>query len=289
MISTGGCLNMTLKWNEYCISLTPKIKARFKQMMGFEPNLENPKRLTEKLEWLKVYDSTFLKTYCADKITAREYVEDKLGKDISIPLLGVYNKFDDIDFSKLPKDYIMKTNHGSHTNIIVRNGNINKTLARQKFNEWLSKDWSWWGYEMFYKPIPRKIIIEEFMSDGNVALTDYKFLCFNGMPIYCQAITDRGTNNMALNYYDMNWRPCKEISRLDLPANYNKIDKKPETFELMKEYATKLSKDFKFVRVDFYEIDAKVYFGELTFIPAASYVKYKNPKTDFELGDLLKL
>lgn len=289
MISTGGYLIMTLNWQEYCISLAPKIKARFKQMMGFEPNLENPKRFTEKLEWLKVYDSTFLKTYCADKITAREYVEDKLGKDISIPLLGVYDKFDDIDFSKLPRDYIMKTNHGSHTNIIVRNGNLNKPLARQKFNEWLSKDWSWWGYEMFYKPIPRKIIIEQFMSDGNVALTDYKFLCFNGTPIYCQAITDRGTNNMALNYYDMNWTPCKEISRLDLPANYNKIDKKPETFELMKEYATILSKDFKFVRVDFYEIDTKVYFGELTFIPAASYVKYKNPKTDFELGDLLKL
>ena len=280
---------MADKWTNYCISLIPKIKARFKQMMGFEPNLENPKRFTEKLEWLKIYDSTFLKTYCADKITAREYVKEKLGKDISIPLIGIYDKFDDIDFSILPKDYIMKTNHGSHTNIIVRNGKLNKNTVRQKFNEWLSKDWSWWGYEMFYKPIPRKIVIEKFMSDGNIALTDYKFLCFNGRPIYCQAMTDRGTNHMAVNYYDMNWNPCKEISRLDLPANYNKINAKPKTFEQMIEYATILSKDFKFVRVDFYEIEAKVYFGALPFIPAASYVKYKNPNTDFEFGKLLKL
>lgn len=265
------------------------MKARFKQMMGREPDLANPKRFTDKLEWLKAYDSTFLKTYCADKITAREYVKEKIGKDISIPLIAIYDKFNDIDFSKLPNDYVMKTNHGSHTNIIVNNGNLNKNSARHKFNEWLSKDWTWWGYEMFYKPIPRKIIIEKFMSDGNVALTDYKFLCFNGTPMYCQAITDRGTKHMALNYYDMNWTPCKDISRLDLQANYNKLIQTPKTFSKMKEYATILSKDFKFVRVDFYEIDGNVYFGELTFLPAASYLKYKNPSTDFEFGKMLKL
>ena len=280
---------MADSWENYCISLIPKMKARFKKMMGRVPDLEDPKRFTDKLEWLKAHDSTFLKTYCADKITAREYVKKKLGKDISIPLIGIYDKFDDIDFSKLPKDYVMKTNHGSHTNIIVKNGKLNKNIARQKFNEWLGKDWSWWGYEMFYKPIPRKIIIEKFMTDGNVALTDYKFLCFNGRPSYCQAITDRGTNHMALNYYDMNWEPCKDISRLDLPSNYNKINEKPKTFEKMRKYAAALSKDFKFVRVDFYEIDRHAYFGELTFIPAAAYIKYKNDKTDFDFGNCLHL
>lgn len=276
-------------WKNYCISLIPKIKSRFKQMMGFEPDLDNPKRFTEKLEWLKIYDSTFLKTYCADKITVRDYVKKKLGKDISIPILGIYDKFDDIDFSKLPKDYIIKTNHGSHTNIIVKDGNIDKKIAKRKITEWLSKDWSWWGYELFYKLIPRKILIEKFMSDGNSALTDYKFMCFNGNPIYCQAITGRGTKEMAFNYYDMDWKPCRDISRLDLPANYNKVDVKPKSFDKMKEYATILSKDFKFVRVDFYEIDGRIYFGELTFIPAAAYVKYKNPNTDFEFGNLLKI
>ena len=276
-------------WTGYCVSLIPKIKARFKQMMGFEPNIDHPERFTEKLEWLKVYDNSFLKTYCADKVTAREYVRGKLGKDISIPVIGVYDKFDDIDFTKLPKDYVMKTNHGSHTNIIVRNGLLNQAVARKQINDWLSKDWSWWGYEMFYKLIPRKIIIEKFVSDGNAALTDYKFLCFNGKPMYCQVITGRGSDAMSLNYYDMDWTPCTGISRLDLPANYATLYKRPKTFDQMKEYASMLSNDFKFVRVDFYEIEGEVYFGELTFIPAASYIKYKNDATDFEFGRLLHL
>ena len=104
---------MANNWLDYCKTFIPKIKARHKEMLGRECNLENPQRFTDKLEWLKVYDSTFLKTYCADKLTARKYVMSKLGKDISIPVLGVYDKFDAIDFSKLPKDYVIKTNHGS--------------------------------------------------------------------------------------------------------------------------------------------------------------------------------
>ena len=276
-------------WKDYCISMIPKMKARFKQMMGREPDLENPKRLTDKLEWLKAYDSTFLKTYCADKILVRDYVKEKLGKDISIPLLGTYDKFDDIDFNKLPKDYVMKTNHGSHTNIIVRNSQINKANAKRQFNEWLSKDWSWWGYEMHYVPIKRRILIEPFMSDGNPDLIDYKFICFNGKPTYCQVIADRHSAKKHLNWYDMNWEPCKNISRKDFPANYNLKHEVPKTFEEMKEYAAKLSEDFKFVRVDFYEINRKVYFGELTFIPGAAYIKYTDDKVDFMLGEMLKL
>lgn len=277
---------MADKWTDYCISLIPKIKARFKQMMGFEPNIENPKRFTEKLEWLKVYDSTFLKTYCADKITAREYVKEKLGVDISIPLIRVYDKFDDIDFSKLPKDYIMKTNHGSHTNIIVRNGNLNKNFARQKFNEWLSKDWSWWGYELHYKPIPRKIIIEKFMENPGNSLVDYKFWCFNGEPKFFTINGDNGHGG--INHYDFHGN-LLDISRKDYPADKNRKWYMPKNLEKMREYATKLSKDFKFVRVDFYEIDGKVYFGEMTFVPGAAYIKWQNPNTDFDLGKMICL
>lgn len=280
---------MADKWQDFCISQIPKMKVRFKQMMGREPDIVNPKRFTDKLEWLKAYDSTFLKSMCADKILVRNYVKEKLGEDISIPLLGVYDKFDDIDFSKLPKDYVMKTNHGSHTNIIVRNCNINKFIAKKQFENWLSKDWSWWGYELHYIPIKRRILIEPFMNDGNPDLIDYKFVCFNGKPTYCQVIADRHSAKKHLNWYDMNWNSCKEISRTDFPANYSIQHPVPKTFEQMKEYAEKLSEDFKFVRVDFYEINGKIYFGELTFIPAASYIKYTNDKVDFMLGEMLKL
>lgn len=278
---------MDKAWLDYCKSFIPQIKARHKQMLGRECNLENPQRFTDKLEWLKVYDSTFLKTYCSDKLTARKYVTAKLGKDISIPVLGVYDKFDDIDFSKLPKDYVIKTNHGSHTNIIVRNGKIDKGKAKKQFDDWISKDWSWWGYELFYSLVPRKILVEQYMNDGHSDLNDYKFLCFNGKPNFCQVIGDRHNSNKHLNYYDRNWKPCINMSRTDFPANYNIAEPIPESIEDMWHYAEILSKDFKFVRVDFYDINGICYFGELTFAPGAAYIKYTHDYVDFELGAML--
>lgn len=277
---------MADSWKEFCISQIPKMKARFRQMMGREPDLVNPKRFTDKLEWLKAYDSTFLKTMCADKVLVRNYVEDKLGEDISIPLIGVYDKFDDIDFTKLPKDYVIKTNHGSHTNIIVRDGKINKDAAKRQFENWLSKDWSWYGYELHYIPIKRKILIEQYMNDGNSDLFDYKFYCFNGNPTFCQIITDRNTNEK-ISHYNMNWEYDIKPDQIGFTSIAN--IEKPKNFEQMKECAKKLSEDFKFVRVDFYEINGKIYFGELTFIPAAAYIKYKNDKVDFEIGEMLRL
>ena len=277
---------MTDKWTDFCKTFIPKIKSRHVQMLGCNCDLEHPKKFTDKLEWLKIYDSTFLKTYCADKIIAREYVKNKLGIDISIPLIGVYDKFDDIDFSKLPKDYVIKTNHGSHTNIIVRNGNLNKNQARQKFNEWLSKDWSWYGYELHYIPIQRKILIEKFMSSEQKTLLDYKFFCFNGIPKVMYIGDDGNYQNPTCDFFDMNFNHL-DITMHD--PNAPICPTKPKNFEQMKEYANKLCKDFKFVRVDFYEIDGKVYFGELTFIPSAAYINYRKKEDDYIFGDMLKL
>lgn len=275
---------MADNWKEFCIAQIPKMKDRFRQMMGREPDLENPKRFTDKLEWLKAYDSTFLKTMCADKILVRDYVKEKLGEDISIPLLGVYDKFDDIDFSKLPKDYVMKTNHGSHTNIIVRNGNINKASAKKQFENWLSKDWSWWGYELHYIPIKRKILIEKYMDNGSRGLIDYRFWCFNGKPMFYGANTDFGHGD--ITYYDLSGN-LYNIQRSDYKPTNNNFSK-PSCLQDMIKIATILSKDFKFVRVDLYEIKDKVYFGELTFIPGAAYIHYKDDG-DFKLGEMLGL
>lgn len=280
---------MANEWLDYCKSFIPQIKSRHKEMLGRDCNLDHPERLMDKLEWLKIYDSTFLKTYCSDKITVRKYVEKKLGVDISIPMLGVYNNFDEIDFSKLPQNYVIKTNHGSHANIIVKNGKIDKLNAKKKFDEWLSKDWCWWGYELNYKLIPRKILVEKYMENGPAGLTDYKFVCFNGVPSFCQVIADRNCQSKHLNWYDMTWSECPWISRKDFPANYQIKHVKPKTFDLMKRYATILSSDFKFVRVDFYEIDGTPYFGELTFYPGAAYIQYTDDSVDFKLGKMLRL
>ena len=279
-------------WDDYCKSLLPYGIKRHEQILGKKPNLIEPKRFTDKLEWLKFFDSTMLKTLCSDKIAVRDYVFNKIGKDIFIPILKIYDNVNQIDFSKLPLQYILKTNHGSHTNIIVKNNqNIDIQKIKEKLTEWMGRDWSWWGYELFYKRIDRKIFIEKYMQDENQknSLIDYKFLCFNGKPKFCQVISDRFSNKKHLNYYDMNWNPQIRISRKDFPANYNIIHKRPKTFELMKEYSLKLSKDFKFVRVDFYEINGKLFFGELTFCPGAAYFKYTDDTIDFYFGNELNL
>lgn len=276
------------EWIKFCEQQIPELKRIYKKQTGKDLDLSNCKTLTEKIQWLKIYDSNPLKIKCSDKILVREYCEQKLGIDLFIPILGVWSRFDDIDFSKLPKEYILKTNHGSHTNIIVHNG-INKKQAKKKFDNWLSKDWSWWGKEMAYYPIKRKIFAEKFMRDKeNGELTDYKFLCFNGEPKYCQVFNNRHEKKFHCNYYDDDFN-FVDISRIDIPNDKTNLDKKPINFKQMKEYAKVLSQDFNFVRIDFYEIDGKLYLSELTFFPAAGFQQYKNQEIDLFLGDMLKL
>ena len=275
-----------MNWEEYCLS-----KKEDLQKMFPNENIDNPKTLSEKLQWLKIYDSTYLKAFCADKITVRDYCKEKLGIDLCIPLLKIYNKPEEIEWNILPNQFVIKCNHGSAMNIIVKDkktvkkDNINKTL-----NKWLSIKYGDLSYELFYNLIKPKIIIEPYLEDKeNGALTDYKFLCFNGEIKYMQVVNDRGTNKLHFNYYTPNFIPMTDVSWNAHPADYSKIDKKPINFELMKEYATKLCKDFKLVRVDFYEINKKVYLGELTFIPASGRLTYKNPYTNLKFGNMLKL
>ena len=278
-----------MTFREWCISQKELVRLQFRQIMGYELDLENPKTISEKLNWLKIYDSTLLKTECSDKLTVRGYIKEKLGKDLFLPVLGVYDKFEEIDFSKLPTDYVIKCNHGSGMNIIVKDGKINKSEAKCKIDRWMKTDYLHL-LEFSYKPIIKKIFIEQYAENaGKVSLTDYKFSCFNGVPKICQVINDRFTNNLHFNYYDMDFKQLTEISRNDHPANYSLIDEIPENWNLMKEYAKILSEDFKFVRVDFYEIDREVRLSELTFYPNGGYLKYKDRNTEIQLGELLSI
>ncbi|MCQ2124269.1 MAG: hypothetical protein MJZ25_08825 [Fibrobacter sp.] len=280
-----------MDFKSYCASLAPIIQKKHESVMHRRINLETPKRFSEKLEYLKIYDSTFLKTYCTDKITAKEYVTRILHTDITIPTLRTFDNVDQLmkSINKLPSNCVIKTNHGSHTNIFMRNGHI-QSNAGKLLTAWLKKDWTWYGYEMHYLPIPRKILVEPLMSDNrHQDLIDYKFGCFNGVPVYCQVIGDRNGTNKYMNYYDMNWKPCVNIDCSTTRANYRIHDTCPQTFDLMVEYAKILSKPFKFVRVDFYEINGQLYFGELTFIPCAAYFSFTNDSIDYMFGELLHL
>mgnify|MGYP002621725616 CR=1 FL=1 len=253
-------------------------------------NWENPKTFTEKIQWMKLYDSTPIKTRLADKYLVRQWVAEKIGAEYLIPLLGVWDNFDDIDFDLLPEQFVLKCNHGSAMNIIVRDKKtFNIENAREKINAWLAIDFGAFLCELHYNNIKKKIIAEKFLTDGkNLDLTDYKFMCFNGKPEYCLFYSDRSTD-CRLDYFDMDWKLTNFESSEHRNSDHPEKILQPENFELMKKLAAELCKDFAHVRVDFYEVEGKVYFGEMTFTPAAGLVTFKPAGTNEYLGSLLTL
>lgn len=175
-------------------------------------------------------------------------------------------------------------------NLIIKDKSvIDFNKVKQVLNMWLATDFTFQnGFESHYHGIERKILVEEYIDDGHSAPLDYKFVCFNGKPTYMQVFSDRFTDHLSGNYYDMDFN-FVEISRNDIRNNPNIKHKKPSSFELMREYAEKLSAPFKFVRVDFYEIGGEPYLGEMTFTPGAMMFRYTDPEKDVEMGNLLKL
>ena len=249
-------------------------------------NIDNPQTIQDKIQWLKIYDSTPLKTKCADKIKVHEYCKEKLGEDICIPILKTYKSTAEINWDELPEQFVMKCNHGSGMNIIVKNkSQLDKTASISKLNRWLATDFAFQnGYELQYHNIERRIFVEEYKEDDNqkISLFDYKFWCFNGTPRF-YTIND-GHGHGDIIYYKMSG----EIMNPYMVSTEHEY-KKPLNFEKMVEYSKKLSEEFKFVRVDFYEINGKVYLGELTFTPGSGFFKYKDKKYDKLFGDMLNL
>lgn len=273
-------------WEEYCLSKENDLLKLFPNT-----NLKNPVKLTDKLQWLKLHDSTFLKAYCADKITLRDYCKKKLGKDICIPILKIYDNPEQIEWDLLPNQFVIKCNHGSAMNIICKDkSKINKDRIIKTLKTWLKIKYGNLSYEMFYNLIKPKIFIEEYKEDkNNGALTDYKFICFNGKIKYLQVINGRFTDNLHFNYYDTNFNPMTNVSWLAHPARYDLKDKKPSNFNEMLDISDKLCKEFKCVRVDFYSINETLYLSELTFIPASGNIKYNDPKHDLFFGSMLSI
>ena len=272
----------------YCKQCIPLLERTYRNRMGTSLNLSQPKTFTEKVQWLKIYDSTYLKTFCSDKITLHNYCTKKLGHDICIPMLYKYKHPSEIKFDSLPNGVVFKCNHGSGYNIICKpNTPIYRDKICSTLLNWLSQDFSTKnGSELHYKLIPHQILIEPYMNDGNFDLIDYKFYCFNGNPIFCQVITDRNTSEH-ISHYTTSWEyePKYDWTEFDSVPNLEK----PEFFDTMLEYSRILSVDFKLVRVDFYVINHALYLGELTFTPNSGFHHFKNPNTDMLLGEMLKL
>lgn len=271
------------------------LKKWYLEQSGRELDLKHPKRLTEKIQWLKLYDSTEVKTRLADKLLVRDWVAEKIGEEYLIPLYGAWDSFDEIDFERLPDSFVLKCNHGCAMNEIVKDKNtIDKKLLKKKVDRWMKTDFAFTAgsFELHYHDIPRKIIAEKYMKDERTEdLQDYKFFCFHGKPMYCQVIGSRTTNE-TIDFFDMDWNHMPFIGLVkngSTETNSTEVIPKPQSFELMKKSAEILSEEFSFVRVDFYEINGEMYFGEMTFTPGSGSGSFRPDQVDFELGELLNL
>lgn len=259
----------------------------YEEKIGEKLNLENPKTFNEKLQWLKLYNRNPKYTKLVDKYEVREYIEKTIGKEYLIPLLGVYSTPKEIDFDKLPNQFVLKTTHDSGTVIICKDKNsFDKKFAIKKLNKSLKRKYFYLWREWPYKDVKPRIIAEEYMEDKSTErLNDYKFYCFHGEPKMMFVIIDRGKNTKT-NFYDM------KFNKLNVTQTYPNFDKKiekPKEFDEMVELCKKLSKDIPHVRVDFYIINGKVYFGELTFFDSAGFDRFTPSKYDKLLGDYIKL
>lgn len=265
------------------------LKELYKTKTGNQLDLDQPKRFTEKIQWRKIYDQDQAYTSLSDKLAVRGWVEKKIGKEYLIPMLGYWKHFDDVGFDFFPNQFVLKTNNASQTNIVIKDKTEflkHKRNAKRKMEYWLETPYAFLeGLEFQYLYIDPLIIAEKYIApdNGKAELVDYKFYCFNGKPILCQVIGDRTTSE-TIDFYDMKWNYVE--LRIPPYPNSKFGVKRPMNFELMKTLSSKLSAGFQYVRVDLYESNGKVYFGEMTFTPASGIMKFDPDDWDYILGDL---
>ena len=251
---------------------------------------ENLRTWSQKIQWVKLYDKDPRKTICADKYAVRDWVKDKIGEEYLIPLLGVWDKYSDIDFEKLPEKFVIKTNHGAGEAVIVRNKSemklADKLKMRRKIEISMATDYCCKSGEMHYKDIPHKIIAEELIEFNDRDLPDYKFICFDGVPYIVWIDIDRFSDHRR-NIYDMNWVLQRWNQKEFVNTDYE--IEKPENFDKMVEIVKVLSEGFSHVRVDLYNVNGKIYFGEMTFTSGSGFAKITSHSADEMLGELWKL
>lgn len=264
----------------------PKYLANktYKSIFRKNINWKEPKNLIEKIYWLQLNTDTTLWTLCADKYRVREFVKEKGCEEILNELYGKWDNANDIDFSILPNEFVLKINNSCGQIILVKDkSTLDYNKTRKKLNSWLKSDYGYDGAQLHYTRIKPCIIAEKILindNSSNSSLVDYKIWCFDGKPECILVASERTWNESGsidkycLSMYDTNWKNISDIALNNKGKHYNGSDfDKPASLNEMLEYAKLLSKDFKEVRVDFYEINKKPVFGELTF--TTGYGSYK--------------
>lgn len=261
--------------------------AFFRRMRRF-PNLKNPKTFNEKLQWLKLHDRNPLYTELVDKYRVRKHIADTVGEEYLIPLVGgPWNSFDEINFDKLPNQFVLKCNHDSGGLVVCRDKSKLDIKRTQEIIECsLRTNYFWQGREWPYKYVKPCIIAEQFLEDTvDDALTDYKFFCFNGKPKIMYISKDRGREPRT-DFFDMDYNPLP--IRAKDPNSAIKPEK-PALFEEMKKLAESLSKNIPHLRVDFYIVNNRIYVGELTFYHSSGMIPISPAEWDLRMGEWICL
>ena len=264
------------------------LKICYKAAHGKWPNLDNPKSFNEKLNWLKLYDRKKVYTTMVDKCNVKSFVADIIGEEHIIPTLGIWERIDDIDFDSLPNQFVLKCTHDSGSTIIIKDKKASDIRKIKKaIQKNLKRDFFYVAREWPYKNIKAKIIAEEYLTDeSNTELKDYKLFCFNGEPRIIQVDYNRFIDHKR-NLYDTEWNEID--AQIEYPSDKTRVIAKPRTLNKLLELSKKLSFGIPFVRTDFYCVDDKVFFGELTFYPGAGFEKIHPENFDEILGRGIKL
>ena len=264
----------------YKISPSLELKLLFRIKQGYRLNLKNPKTFNEKIQWIKLYDKNPLMPKCVDKYTVRDYLKSKGCGEILNELLWEGFNPEDIPFDSLPDKFVIKVTHGSTFNIICTDkSKLNKEEAVKKCNKWLKEKFIPCYGEWFYGIEKPRIIVEKFIESKN-GLKDYKVFCFGGEPKYIGVYSERETGKTKQELYDTNWKEIDE--KTGLFENQNNKTPKPKVLKKLLKYATILSNDFVFARLDFFIEDDKIYFGEITFTSGAGFDRFSSKKFEYE-------
>ena len=264
------------------------LKKFFLAKMGYELNLNNPETFNEKMQWLKLNYRCPIFTQMVDKYEVRKYIANIIGEEYSVPLIAVWDSPDDIEFDKLPSQFVLKTTHGCGGMYICRDkSTFDLNGAKKALKKTFYKNYYMYMREWPYKNVQPRVIAEQYMQNGDeVHLKVYKIFNFNGIPKIIQAIQNDKTHDESIDYFDADW------NLLDLHQNYpnSKIKtEKPKTLEKMLELSKKCSSGFPFLRTDWYEINGRVYFSEFTFYSDAGMEPFYPEKWDKILGSWITL
>lgn len=286
------------EWQKYSIDHCPKyaVRKKWKEAFGRSIDLENPKTLNEKIEWLVSYTDLSTWTPLADKILVRDYIHECGLDDIQVPLLGTWGDANDIDFDSLPQKFVLKCNHDSaSTHIIDKAKPFDKKAIIEDLNEHLKVRYGYWSVEPHYNQINPMILAEEYLDMGSVdfssSVVDYKLFCYNGKPDMIMVIYNRHPGEyIVMEYFDLDWNYHPEWGAYDDTFRKgNGIVPRPESLDKMIDVACRLSKGFPEVRVDLYDVKGKIYFGELTFTSDCGRMPYLSDEYQLRAGAKIDL